>query len=91
MADWHDVGTPHTARYWAGREWHVGAPANTQKTGEAGSKISRCGVRHAVFDGSLRPEINVHPPHADDPIAAEQARQLARALIAAADEVDRLL
>jgi len=40
-------------------------------------------------DGTLdEHHVVVHQLHADDPITAAQARQLARVLIAVADEVD---
>jgi len=39
-------------------------------------------------DGSVQREIVVHPLHADEPTTAAQARQLARALRAAANEAD---
>ena len=40
--------------------------------------------------GTVEREIVVHQLHVDDPITPQQARQLARALIAAADEVGEL-
>jgi hypothetical protein len=41
-------------------------------------------------DGSIDPEIVVHQLHADEPLkSAATARQPARALIDAADEIDR--
>jgi hypothetical protein len=42
-------------------------------------------------DGSIKPEIVVHQSHADDPIhSTATARQLARAIMEAADEMDKL-
>jgi hypothetical protein len=41
------------------------------------------------LDGTVKRGIVVHQLHADDPMTPQQARQLARALIAAADDVDR--
>jgi hypothetical protein len=41
------------------------------------------------LDGTVEREIVVHQLHADDPIMPQQARQLASALVAAADEIDR--
>jgi hypothetical protein len=41
-------------------------------------------------DGRVRTEITIHQLHGDYPFAAAQAREVARALIAAADEVDEL-
>jgi truncated hemoglobin YjbI len=43
-------------------------------------------------DGTIdERHVVVHELHADNPITAAQARQVARALIAAADEVDALV
>jgi hypothetical protein len=44
-----------------------------------------------VSDGSIEPEIVVHRLHADQPIkCVAAARQLARAIMAAANEIDGL-
>jgi hypothetical protein len=46
------------------------------------------GIQHA--DGRVERQIAVSPLHEDHPLTIEQARQFARALIAAADEIDQM-
>ncbi|MBZ4622562.1 hypothetical protein [Mycobacterium avium] len=41
-------------------------------------------------DGTVTRHISVHQLHADNPVTAAQARQLARTLVAAADEADMM-
>jgi hypothetical protein len=45
------------------------------------------GLQHA--DGTLEPEICVNELHSDHPITAAQGRQIVRALINAADAIER--
>jgi hypothetical protein len=87
VEDWVDVGTDSPSRYFEGlhRVVERGAP-------DPGEPIHVYIAGAQTPDGRLEPiEIVVHQLHADEPImSAATARQLARALIAAADGFDGL-
>jgi hypothetical protein len=82
--DWHDVGTDDEGRFFCGRSWVI-----------EGAGWHRHDIR-VFIQGIQRPTgevervIAVGELHPDIPITAAQARQLGRALIAAADEMDSL-
>lgn len=68
---------------------YVEGPRTIIATNNAGDvAVFAAGLRYA--DRSLVPEICVNQLHADCPITAAEARQIARAMMAAADIVDRM-
>jgi hypothetical protein len=77
--DWDQWG----CRYFTGSKWLV-----ERDDREEDIECSSTGSQHP--DGRLERLMHVHRLHADDPINPAQARQLARALIAAADEYETL-
>ena len=81
--DWHDVGTDDEGRFFYGRGWVIERAANQRDD----MFVDIRGVQRPT--GEVRREIAAGPLHPDNPITPAQARQLARALMAAADEVDR--
>ena len=86
VEDWFDLDDP--------RRGATGRAVTASWTGSATpTKMSPsafvAGTQYA--DGSIAPEVVVHELHADEPIkSSATARQLARALMAAADDFDRL-
>lgn len=74
-------GGPDVWRYFEGSSWII-----ERDNDDIEVKIR--GLQHA--DRHVDREIAVGPLHPDIPISAAQARQLARALIAAADELERM-
>jgi hypothetical protein len=77
-AERQDPSTRHAYRYFEIRRWLI----------EARTPIAVMvgGIQHP--SGRVQPEVTISQLHQDDPITAAQARQLARVLIAAADEVE---
>jgi hypothetical protein len=85
--DWHDLGTPDTYRIFGAPSRTV--PADDDARDQPWNRaitVRGQGVQYA--NGRIRPEIQVDQLHADYPISVRQARQLAAALVAAADEVE---
>ncbi len=85
-ARWEDPGTPNAYRYFEGRRWVVDRRDDRASSEEI--EVYVAGTQ--APDVTVAREVVVHELHADDAITPTQARQLARALIAAADEVDEL-
>jgi hypothetical protein len=87
VEDWFDLDDPPAGRYWACRNRVVDRLGDTHK--DEPICVYVAGMQYAA--GSIAPEIVVHELHADEPIkSSATARQLARALMAAADDFDRL-
>ncbi len=83
---WHDADTASAARYFEGA--HRAIERRTDRNQDDDIEVYVAGLQRP--DGVVEREIVVHQLHADYPITAGQARQLARALMAAADELDRM-
>ena len=83
---WADVNTPVPLRAYDGKCWVV--ENRTRNGHEANVYVCIAGVQRP--DGRVERHIIVDELGARDPLTAAEARQLARALIAAADDVDRL-
>jgi hypothetical protein len=82
--DWHDVGTDSEGRGFDGRRWIIeGAGWHKHDI-----HVLIRGIQRRT--GEVERAIAVGELHPDVPITSEQTRQLGRALIAAADEYDRL-
>jgi hypothetical protein len=84
-AEWQDAGTPNAFRYFEGSRWVVDRRVDRARSEDI--EVYVAGTQEP--DGTVVRDIVVHQLHSDDPIMPRQARQLARALIAAADEIDR--
>jgi hypothetical protein len=84
-ADWPDLGSPNAFRYFEGSRQVVDRRKDLR--GSQDILVYIAGTQE--LDGTVEREIVVHQLHADDPIMPQQARQLASALVAAADEIDR--
>jgi hypothetical protein len=85
VRDWHDVGTSAAGRAFDGLSWVIegdGWHKDDIRVRIQGIQSPTGDVRERVISAG-----EVHP---DTPITAAQARQLAQALIAAADEYDRV-
>jgi hypothetical protein len=89
MAEWQDLEFPGSEfRYFEGRRWVIDQDRNAQFVTPA-VEVNMAGTQQP--DGTIDERyVHVHQLHSDDAITAAQARQLARALIAAADQVDTL-
>jgi hypothetical protein len=88
VEDWVDIGSDSPSRYFEGLHRIV-----ERRGPDRGAKPIHVYIAGAQTpDGRLEPiEIVVHQLHADEPImSAATARQLARALMAAADDFDRI-
>lgn len=85
--EWLDAGTPHTYRTWHGVHRTIPADDPGNRPWSDDIEVYVHGTQTA--DGEVTRHISVDQLHADNPITAVQARGLARALIAAADEVER--
>jgi hypothetical protein len=83
-ADWHDLHSPNAFRYFEGSRWAVDRREDLPSSEDIDVYIR--GTQE--LDGTVHREIVVHQLHSDDPITPGQARQLARALIAAVAEID---
>ena len=84
-AEWQDPGTSGVYRYFEGSHWVVG-PSEDPRQSQGGEVYVR-GCQE--LDGTVEREIAVYELHPDRCVTAQQARQLAEALVAAADEVER--
>jgi|SRR5271166_823681 len=84
--EWQDVGTPGAFHYFEGSRWVVDRHEDLPTSRDVEVYIR--GTQDP--DGMVEREIVVHQLHADGPITPRQARQVARTLIAAADEVGEL-
>jgi hypothetical protein len=86
--DWCD-STDTASRYFEGRNREVQWPSKSRCCPNKAIEVFVSGIQHA--DGRIDPEIVVHQLHSDYPIRdAGAARQLARAIMATADDFDRL-
>ena len=74
---------PDTARYFTGTSWVVDRDDNDEDI-----DVSIEGEQYV--DGRVQRHIVVHHLHGDEPITPGQARQLAAALTAAADECEQM-
>jgi hypothetical protein len=84
VGDWQNVDTPAAERYCEGKNWTIGADGNH-------SAISVVIGMVQTASGTVKREIALERDfRQDDAFNGRQARQLARALIVAADELDRL-
>jgi hypothetical protein len=81
--DWTDTRTPTPFRYFEGSRRTVERPHH-----DTDIDIYVSGTQH--HDGSISRDIVVHELHHDHPITLMQARQLAAALTAAADEAEQM-
>jgi hypothetical protein len=84
-ADWHDLHSLNAFRYFEGAHRVVDRRDDLPSSQDVLVYIA--GTQ--ALDGTVEREIVVHQLHADEPITPQQARQLARALVAAADDIDR--
>jgi hypothetical protein len=84
-ADWQDLGSPNAFRYFEGEHRVVDRREDLPSSQDVLVYIA--GTQ--ALDGTVEREIVVHQLHADHPITPQQARQVARALVAAADDIDR--
>jgi hypothetical protein len=86
--DWCD-STYTATRYFEGPNREVEWPPSSGYRPGKAIQVFVAGIQHA--DGRIDPELVVHQLHSDYPIKdSGAARQLARAIIAAADDFDRL-
>lgn len=83
IEDWDDADTPEPFRFFDGSRWGVDRPHR-----DSDLEVRVSGLQY--HDGRIVRDIVVHELHADEPITIEQARRLAAALIAAADEVEQM-
>jgi hypothetical protein len=83
--DWDDTSTDTPSRYWRGSSWLIDA---NDLRGAEDIEVFIDGVQHA--DGRVERFVHVHQTHSDDIITIEQVRQLAQALLAAADEAEQM-
>jgi hypothetical protein len=82
--EWADADTPDPFRLFeASRRVVVVGTLRYDSEVEVATE----GTQHA--DGAVEREIKVHQLHGDDVLTAQQARELAVALVEAADELDR--
>jgi len=81
VANWADLGTDTPTRYF--ETVRAVIPCT-----HGDVAVYVCGIQHA--DGTVPPEIVVKQMDEGAPVTAAQARQIARALIAAADAADEL-
>ncbi|BBY36310.1 hypothetical protein MMAN_04440 [Mycobacterium mantenii] len=86
--EWLDAGTPHAYRTWHG--WHRTIAADDPGDRPWSDDIEVYVHGTQATDGTVTRHISVHQLHADNPVTAAQARQLARTLMAAADEADMM-
>jgi len=85
--DWDDPSTSEAYRFFQGRVRTI--TADDTKNRPWSEDITVCVEGTQDPDGTINRDINVHQLHHDDPITANQARQLAAALLEAAAELDR--
>jgi hypothetical protein len=83
--DWDDTESPHPIRVFDGTTRFIECNGRYEKEDVM---VRLQGIQHA--DGRVERQIAVSPLHEDHPLTIEQARQFARALIAAADEIDQM-
>jgi hypothetical protein len=79
--DWADLNTSTPTRYFEAAHAHVPVAHGDVV------QIFIAGFQHA--DSTVTPQVVVHQLHSDDPITSTQARHIARALMNAADVIDR--
>jgi hypothetical protein len=82
--DWHDVGTDDEGRFFYGRGWVIERAAHQRRD----MFVDIQGVQRPT--GEVERVITAGELHPDIPITTAQARKIGRALITAADEMDRL-
>lgn len=76
---WFDAGEGRVSRFWTGSAWELTSGTWVRIGGEQST------------DGTTSRHVEIRPPrHSDGEMTAAQARETARALIAAADEIDRM-
>jgi hypothetical protein len=80
---WEDLSSS-PFRYFEGSRWVVDRREDLPSSRDIDVYIA--GIQ--APDGTIEREVVVNQCHADDPMTPRQARQLARALIAAVAEVD---
>lgn len=83
VQDWHDVDTPHAERFFDGRSWYIASDGDSDAF-----DVAIVGVQRA--DGAVQRDITLQwEPHSysEGMMSGHQARHVARALIAAADEL----
>jgi hypothetical protein len=86
--DWCD-STNSATRYFEGPQREVEWPPSAGDRPGKAIQVFVAGIQYA--DGRIDPDLVVHQLHSDYPLKdAGAARQLARAIMAAADEFDRL-
>jgi hypothetical protein len=84
VGDWQNVGTPAEERYCEGKRWIIGADGDHSAIGVVIGMVQLAG-------GTVKREIALERDFRQDAaFNGRQARQLARTLICAADELDRL-
>jgi hypothetical protein len=77
VAQWDDVGKPDAFRLFTGKVWYLSAYSVYVQ----GTQLA---------DGSLEEIVIKTNLHTDDDLSPRDARRVAAALIAAADDVDRM-
>ena len=82
--EWADLSTPTPFRSFVGDQWVIERSDNH----EGDIEVYITGIQSP--DGLIDRKIAVSPLHRENPITPQQASQLARALIAATGECERL-
>jgi hypothetical protein len=86
VCDWYVFGGKYDSRYFTGSSWIIEGDADGWHKDAIHVFIH--GMQQPI--GEVDRLLSAGPLHPDNPITSKQARDAARALVAAADEYDRL-